>query len=279
VLVTTIRLPLDQASEWQHLTPLSDLHIDSRDCDHDALAKLIRERNALRNHRYILLGDVGDWIVPSDRKRHQPSNAVDEIASADDVIGATTDWIISKLSAAKHIDLIATGNHEAALLSHCHYDATTAVCRGLKGPQPGGFCGFLRYRFGESTTARQGLTVLYHHGAWAGMQSLPPGAVRWATQECEGWDVFAFGHNHRLAVDVKPAFRAPKIGRTAYARRRTIVACGTHLRTHCDRGAPSYSAVKGHGCAPVGAPLIRWRVARTPHTAAQDHVIDVEVIC
>jgi len=236
--------------------------MDSRDCDRRALRRLIRERAALPNHRFIGLGDWGDWVLPSDRKRHRPSNIIPELASCDDIDAAIVDYQAKTLAGAVPLDLVAVGNHEATIINRGHRNPVRRLCEKL-GTTYGEYCGMLRYNMrAAGNTACVSLTILYHHGAWYGKNPIPPGAIDWANTTAEGWDMFLFGHNHRKGRVELSKLRAPRRGNVAVARAQHVVACGTHLRNyqHGPGRGPGYGEMKGHAPAPIGAPLIRWRV-------------------
>lgn len=265
-------IPIDAGkNEWNHLTVLSDLHLDSPDSDVDSLQRLIRDRKKLGpRHRFILLGDNNDAIVPTDYKRYRPSGARPKLVSRDDYINAMVDYTLDILREARPLEMVVTGNHESQLMARYHVDPISMFCsQHPDRPRAGGMCGFLRYKMrfggGDANAGGYNLTLLYHHGAWFGMARIPPGAVRWAHEAAEGWDIFCYGHNHRYGATCDAKMRMPARGclDEAVARDVYIVSCGTHLRNYQTHDAPGYGEVRGHSVTKIGAPLISWRRATT----------------
>lgn len=283
--ITKILAPVHDDNGWYSLTPLSDLHLDSEDCDVTALKKLIAKRNEIPGHRFIFLGDVGDWIVPSDRKRHRISNAVLSVANRDDAFAAITEYQYEVLRECNEIDLFAQGNHELSALKNHHCDPIQYLITRFRDDgrriAHGGLSGFLRYDFADGRgVRREGLTILYHHGVWFGKADLPLGALDFAST-CEGYDVFLFGHNHKLATSVRGRLR-PEWHRGSdriVARDIRIATCGTFARGYLSSTMPSFSEQRAHAPTAIGAPLIKWRrrQSRGKDHAAQ-YALEIEVV-
>jgi len=266
---TEVRLELKPGNPWVNLKVLSDLHLGNKDVDLDALRREIKQHNKLPNHRYILNGDNADSIVSTDIKRYQPSRQVGHVAGKDNYLKAIVEYKLDILKDARPLDLVVMGNHEEKLLRVNHMDVVDAFCSAHPDkPTNGGMCGFISYIHRTNRNKNHGgytVTILYHHGAWYGMARVPSGALRWAHEGNEGWDIFCFGHNHKTGGCIDPKMRPPQRsnGGDAIARDLHIVGCGTFLRNYMTRESPGYSEVRGHSVSAIGAPLIRWHRATT----------------
>lgn len=251
--VTTVDIGTTRYGEWHHLTPLSDVHLGSAACDLGALRRLIAERNALPRHRWIGLGDLGDWILPKD-PRYRPSTLGGSLHGRDNLVARTLELQRKELEAVK-FDLVGVGNHELAALSHHSIDVVDAFCRAT-GARYGGYSGYLRYRVKVSGRTRPGLMALYHHGAWGGRSSKGlPGLRDWA-RYYDGWDVALAGHNHQTLVDPEVRLRP---GETDCRERPVYhIICGTMAKHSAE--PLSYAEAKGYPPVRLGAPLIAWRL-------------------
>ena len=264
------RVSVPSGNDWHYLTVLSDLHLGNPDAAVDELQALIKERRKLKNHHFALLGDNGDCIVPSDLKRYQASRVIPRIMPSDDYARALVEYQLDVLRDARPLDLVVTGNHESVYLKRHHIDLVSMFA-ALHPDKPaiGGMCGMLSYVMsigpGQQRHHSYSVNLLYHHGAWYGQARIPPGALRWAHESAEGWDVFLFGHNHRAASCVDAKFHRPERGGgdEMLARDVQVCACGSHLRGYQTHDSPGYAEERGHAPTPIGAPLIRWRRATT----------------
>lgn len=180
---------------------LSDLHLDSPRCNFEHLkSKLSSFSEKFPIHRAIIIGDVGDFIVPGDVKRFSPSLSRPEIATRDDFIIARAEYIAEKLKELPvAIDVIGRGNHEDEVIKRFGIDPLSIICSKL-GCSVGWYEGVVIYKV-EISGQMRSLVFVYHHGAWGGRLAKGyNGAVDYFSQ-IEGWDVAVYGHNHASRSD------------------------------------------------------------------------------
>ena len=254
--VSTINIDLKKG-EPLHISPVSDLHLESASCDLEGFQKLMRERNRLPNHRVFLLGDTFDLVVPRDLRRFIPSSQSEDLHGRD-------DWAAAALEKAAEIlseddtkyDLITPGNHEYEFMKRHGFDMTSVLAHQLRC-QRGGYFGVLRYRMNTKKRDRARLfNILYHHGAWGGRVAKGfSGARDWA-RRFEGWDVFTYGHNHETHVHREVRMRAK--GSELIEKTVHIVNTSSWVHTfHKDGKKVSYAEKAGYAPTARHTPLLK----------------------
>ncbi len=254
-----------KSGETMHLSLISDLHIDSAMCDLDGLKKLAAERRKLPNHGVIAIGDICDLVMPPDVKRYRPTARSRKLDGRDDYLTAAIEMVIEELRALNFDwHLISPGNHEDSAMKFHGVDAVSVIAHAL-GAKRGAYFGFIDYRIniGNKNKGNRYHTlrfrVAYHHGAWGGQLAKGYlGAQRFANV-LEGFDIFAYGHNHACRVD--PEVRIDVEPRNKGMRERNIyiINCSSWTEPFSkDPRYPSYKEIKGYPpSGPRKSPLIR----------------------
>lgn len=218
----------------------------------------MRRRAALPNAHFVSIGDLWDMILPGD-PRFMPSNNMPELATTDDYIDASVLDAYGKLKEFP-FDLVGLGNHGHSMVKH-HFTNPVGRLANKLGARYGGFSGFVKFRFrekGRSTKdgTRGVFTLLYHHGGASGSVTKGlPWAKRYSA--CwEGWDIFAWGHNHQSQSHPEARGFMNKAGNI---KKRTVymVNAGTWLESYKEGGTPSYAEIKGFPLVALQSPLIK----------------------
>lgn len=266
-----------EMNEWHHLTPVSDLHLGAASCDVAAWRRLVKERSELPRHRWIGIGDLGDWILPRDPKRYAPG-ALDRALSGSDAVINDELELQKKMLEGVNFDLIGLGNHETAVINHHSVDVIDMLCKAL-GSRYGGYSGFLRYNMYYKGRNRQSVTLLYHHGAWGGRVVKGFGGMRDWARHYEGWDFCVAGHNHHSVVH-KETRTAPGISATK-ERDVYMLFCGTHARNAAAQPGrarhTSYAEIRGYPPSAIGSPLISWRMVTTKTNTSKGLSVETRV--
>jgi hypothetical protein len=252
-----IRVPLGRG-QTMYITPLSDIHEDAKTHDTGALRALIQERNKLKNHWYLGMGDFLEWILPGD-KRYQPGSVIVPKESRPELIDDMLARQIRKYSRLKWLGLLS-GNHEYKITKGANTNPLRRLCDGIKKKQGLkrdlflGYTGRIWLVFDGQYVTRGTVRLLMHHGAWNGVNDAGfGGAMRWASK-FPGWDVLMYGHNHQTYAR---AFDTDELSSRGHRldKSQHVVCCGTFLRNwHPDY--TTYSEQKGYGPIHIGAPLI-----------------------
>lgn len=231
------------------ITVLSDLHIDSPWCRYSELKRAIERVNKrFPENRLVLIGDIGDFILPGDMRRFSPSSALRGIADRDAFVMERCEYIAKRLKElGAPIDLIGRGNHEEAVLKHHGIDPTREIAR-MVGARPGGYAGAVVYVFGKGACR---FVLLYHHGAWGGEYAKGyNGAFRWSSQY-EGWDVFVYGHNHAPTEDTNERYELSGNGMAFKPRKVTLLNVGSWVKPEQVEGQLTpYHIMRGYTTHP-----------------------------
>ena len=187
---------------------LFDIHLGSRRCREDKLAKVISEIASNPNALWLLGGDSGEMINRSD-PRHKESELADWLYGKDDIVRAQVDKITECLNpiASKCIAVLC-GNHEGMILKHYERNVYSDILTDIKDAgnittQIGvGYGGFVRLKFdrGNHTST---LMLFAQHGYGGGRKQ---GGNILNTGDSLGnydCDIFWTGHRHRCHLHTK----------------------------------------------------------------------------
>lgn len=253
-----------KSSQWQHITYLTDVHWESDCCDVDAVGRVIAERRKMPNHRFIIGGDLADWISHTDAKRHTPTARRRDMRGRVDFSRALVKELAGLFKGCT-VDVVCPGNHEDEWHKRHEFDPTHALAERL-GCARGEYEGVVDYvaklQHGRQGPLRRAIVrVYYHHGKWASgvAGGIPPGFSRLVAQ-VEGARFACCGHNHGNAhvVDTRRDWRNGREVRTPLH----LVVCGSFVDPSlAERGGVTQYAVRG-GCRAlaVTVPLLSWRI-------------------
>lgn len=258
-----IDVPLKRMGEGTeiNISVYGDLHEEARVNDEKRLMAHMDARSKLPNARFIGLGDMGDWILPADRKRFVPSvrKFNPSVTGYDDIIDRELSEKVKKWKKYPW-DFIAMGNHELEVLKRYYTNPSERLCQML-GARYGSYCGFARYRFVErDKNIRCACTFLYHHGAWGGRVVKGFSGARDFARMYEGWDVMLYGHNHQSVIHSEVRICQDRMGHLQ-DKNCYIVNTGTWLKTYSETNeSPTYGEVKGYPPVALASPLIKIKI-------------------
>ena len=242
-----------------YITPVFDVHLDSRECDREGFRKMLDARAALPNHRFFGGGDLCNLVMPRDLKRHRPSVPAPGYGERDDYINALIEDTMQFITrGGARWDWIGLGNHEDEAIKRHSVDVVRILC-DKAGVEYGSYSGWARYVIGRRTNPKNKIsfTLLYHHGAWGGVVIKGMGgAWRWASRY-NPWNVFCFGHGHQSASVWEPCItRNQQDGVHVY--NQCVVQCGTWAKSYNRNGEPpDYAERAGMPPTIIASPLIK----------------------
>ena len=220
---------------------MSDLHIGSANCREEIIRRDLEQAEALDADIHIN-GDVFDAILPSDKKRYNPTALASWAQGRANVVDAAIDRAMGLLGPfAGRIRMIGVGNHETAVEKHHGSDPVALLVNFMNREhgtaiEYGGYCGWLLYRFrteGEGLGGQwRRFSIHYHHGS-GGASPITKGLIQHSrkTTWVEGADVIWMGHTHHRNVDTSVAQFVNRAGHLEH-RRRLHVTTGSYLTTY-----------------------------------------------
>ena len=193
--------------ERLHITPLSDLHLESSACEVDALRRLLEQRATLPHHYVVLIGDVLDLLATGDPRYRR--GAARNLGERDDWVNEALDRALEVLRVGGlEYALVSPGNHEDEFVRRHGLDITSILAREL-GAARGGYSGVLDFRLTRNGRRARFRTV-YHHGAWGGRYAKGYLGARHFFSTFDGWNLALYGHCHAGRVDKEVRQRARK---------------------------------------------------------------------
>lgn len=273
--IVTKRVSLN-AEEPLYITALSDLHLDSNLAARDELSRILKSRASLPNHRVVIIGDLFDFILPSDRKRFLPNKLKNNV---DDILNSILEDGVEFLKGiGVKYDLVSVGNHEHSVLKHHYFDVIKHVAKEI-GADYGGYYGVLDYEI-DYSGSRGRFRIVYHHGAWTGIVNSAVGAAKRYFMWWPDWDVALFGHSHDPFVkpEVRPRIVKTKNRSHIEMKKCFIVNCGSFVSSSSDKSEiTTFADLRGYPEKQKTAPLICVTPHRYTDNGKRCLVIDVNI--
>ena len=203
------RIPYSSKSDSFNLYALGDVHVGNIGFAKEKFERTIR---AIRNDPralVILMGDLADAIVPTDKRFDGRTIHPDFFPRIQDIAVAEYEYLEQILDPIKEkIVVILTGNHEETIRRHHYLDLTNDLCRKLKVPYGEYCCGVaLTFTRGGKKGRSERFILFVHHGAGGGasvggrltkLEKLPESVLA---------DIYLMGHFHEQLFDVKPVMK------------------------------------------------------------------------
>ena len=227
------------------LKPIADVHLGAVACDEQAFKAYLADSD---DYTYFIgIGDLYDAIIVKD-PRYQKSS---DKSGGDAVIDEQVDKGVEMLMPYKDKILgLGYGNHEMAVIKHSGTDMMKRTCRRLEVPELG-YSGLFKLIFRMKTGAGRSVIIRYHHG-WGGGSRTQGADLTKFSKDLAYWDadLFLYGHVHKRQDDEVP--RLGLRGTKLIARPKTMVICGTFLKTYLDGSDATYSEVSGYPPTSIG---------------------------
>jgi len=255
---TPTEIVVDDLTKPYEIHATGDWHLGARGCAENRLRATMERVGRKRNAIVLLMGDLGEFIIPSDN-RFDPM-AVCQDAKVED-LGDWADFLIDKIASVARplrggsaggpgkIIGALKGNHENTMSVKTHRNLGRAIADRL-GCRYLGYSGLFTLIFVEkSTKKRAKLSVFATHGA--GNAATPGGKMQRLKKYCDmvDSDLVLMGHLHdtmkvtsiRLRQTEEGIGNASQLG----------VMTGTYLRTYSE-GEGGYGEMKGYQATPIG---------------------------
>lgn len=233
-----------------------DIHCGIKHCAEDKARAQVKLMAADPEHNFIVgMGDDAECITPHDPRWDYgviadwiPRNKVDDLPKMEE------DWVyeLERPIAGQFLTKL-TGNHEAELRKHCHYDLHGHLCERLK-VQSGGYMCFLRLIFKrKGSTESHMYTMLATHGNGC---AVTKGAKMNRLQALMGSfdaDMYFHGHVHDIITDTKAYLTLNDAGRIKQ-REKVGAMTGSWFTTYTQGEGASYGEVKNYPPSVLGCP-------------------------
>jgi len=261
------------------IIPFGCLHADDPGFREDLWAQCVKEIMATPGALAIGMGDYKNWVRGTARK-HLKSYTADEDSWKEldrmvrgEVERFTFKWLKPMAKAGKLLGL-SEGNHY-----HQFVDSTTDtqyMCQLLEVPyldKPA----FVRLNVkrADGKTAKV-FKILLHHGDWSGGYTRIGGDINSAEMKALGFDfdVYLYGHTHRLWGLHMPSLTIPSRGRLEVVERpRAFMRCGSFVAGYTE-GCPNYVQKKLLPPTHVGYGRIYIHFYREYNSAKYKHKVD-----
>ena len=184
----------------------SDLHLDSKHCDREWVAKIfdeVKEKNAT----ILILGDLFDVMGGRDDKRSNKGDIDKEFQEDsyyDKVAANVAEFLIPYVD---HIGFISLGNHETAVIKHHENSMLTALMLQVfyKSQKrlhiENKYTGWVKFTLSHVTGRHmgngRGWDMWYHHGSGGGAV-MSFGVIKTKRRQAIlDADIYVTGHTHQ----------------------------------------------------------------------------------
>lgn len=227
------------------LKPLFDWHLMNAHCDERSLRQYLA--NSDEDTYFVGGGDLIDCIVATDPRYRKSTDKTGGDSIIDEQVDAVTDTLEPY---ADRIIGLGEGNHEDVIVKKCGTNPIERVCKNLKLKYLG-FSWLLTVRFSQDKSRTRSMVIRGHHG-WGGGSRTQGADLTKYSKDVGYWDadLFLYGHVHRKQADKVP--RLGLVGDKIIANPKTMVLCGTFLKTLSPTTDPTYSEIKGYPPVEIG---------------------------
>lgn len=235
---------------------LGDIHEGNINHDAESLKKAVNIIKETPNSYCILMGNLIDAKLPSNKKHFDPTTISKDyqVEDFEDLPRIQIKKIIKKLEPIKDkILAIVKGNHEFNVAKYHSYNVYMDLCERLEA-EPMDYVGIIKLGFiidPGRDRANFTKTIMVNHGDGGGgfREGYPTNKLhdvfRWS--DC---DINVMGHIHQLVADDKKHFTVTQSDKLLMKRRFYGVS-GCFLRTYVD-GNRNYFEHKGRFDSDIG---------------------------
>jgi predicted phosphodiesterase len=241
--VVTKRISLEDIESPLYIVPLGDVHYGNINCDLKKFKDTIEYIKNKPNCYAVLMGDMCDSIMISD-KRFDVSTIAKELRDdLDDLAMAQYTKMRDMLMPIKDKILASVdGNHGDTLHKKYHTDFDAYLAKEL-GVSDMGISGFLVIKFDRKQFHTETVTIYMHHGFVAGRQSGNKLNAMDKLRSSYEADIFLCGHSHDLFA--KSYLQVAVAGENIKSKKQYVANTGTFLKTVI-QGATCYAEAAGY---------------------------------
>ncbi len=247
-----------------HLYPLGDIHLGAAACDIERFRRTVAMIKADPVARWLLMGDAGDLIMPSDPRWSMDSHDWKRLGfkngrpSVKNLASEHRDLITRELDPiAEKCEGVMVGNHEQSFSRFYFNDVGEFLADRFKVPMLG-YTALIRYEIeiGRGAKAHHEtwpLTIFAEHGATGGgtdgnaINSLQKRALEFHA------DIYLKGHVHKFGVTQRTDHHWGPKG--IVTRDRIFMLTGAYLNGYT-KGEVSYVERKGYPPSEIGGGVL-----------------------
>ena len=239
-----------------HLYFLGDIHSGTVHCCEDKVEAKVKEISKDKQAIVITMGDMGEFITPSDPRFDPSQKAVASWLEQDNISNCEINWITELLRPIKgRIIGSLTGNHEESYRKHNYNNVHKQICNIL-GVNNLGYSAFVRLHFRrENSNESHLITCAVTHGS--GNAATKGGKLNKLRRFMNDFDaqIYAIGHMHDLIQDKKPYLMVNSQGKIKQAEAIGVVT-GCWFKTYTQGVISSYGEQKLFPPVTIGCPMI-----------------------
>lgn len=128
--VVSIQVPYTRPNAEYKIYCIGDIHAGTIHCVEDDVKRKIQEIKSTKNAMWIGMGDMAEFITPSDPRWN--GDAIASWVKKDDIGHSQEGWIIDLFTPIKDRCIgLLYGNHEDTIHKHSHQDVAQHICDGL----------------------------------------------------------------------------------------------------------------------------------------------------
>ncbi len=156
-------IPYKQSNAIFHLYAFGDVHAGTIHCTEPDVLRKIQEIKADKNTYWVGMGDMAEFITPSDPR--WDGGGIAKWVDISDIGYSQEQWVIKAFTPIKDKCLgMIMGNHEYSIFKHSHQNVHKHICDGLGVPNLG-YSAFVHLLFNrENTNARHLIKLAVTHG-------------------------------------------------------------------------------------------------------------------
>ena len=236
------------------LYPFGDLHYGTKHCSEDKAREKIREIASEKNSFWVGMGDMGEFITPSDPR--WDFGVIKDVVKPDNIAYELERGIVNILSPIKNTCLgMMEGNHEEAIRRHNHNDVHANICEKL-GVTNLGFSSFIKLRFKRNNSNEvHDIDCFFTHGAgWAITAGSKMNRLLRMMHSFHA-TIYGVGHMHDIIIspDV-PYLTTNDAGKIVQKVKKGAIT-GSWFTTYTEGAEASYGERRNYPPTSIGCPV------------------------
>lgn len=245
--------------------PIGDVHLGTRHCWEEGIKAKINEIKKDPDALWVGIGDMAEFITPSDPRWSADSVAEWIDLKEDDVANDQKNAVVKLLYPIKDKCLgMIEGNHEAKYHKFSHSYIHKNICEALGVHNLGSTCWLtLRFKRKGSTESHVINCVIAHGTGGATTKGYKLTKLnRFMDYWSDKAQIFMYGHIHDIIIDThKPKLEVDDTGEIT-EKVKVGAVTGCWFRTYTKGGQPSYGESALFPPTTLGCPVFEIKLVR-----------------
>lgn len=258
------QFPKHALNEIFHVYLVGDLHVGNIFLSEKELSNIVK-RIAANDHNYVIfMGDLGEYITPSDRR--WDAGVIAPWLKIDDIAECQRTYINDMLAPIRDKSLgMLWGNHEQKMRLFAHQHVHEHLCKDFNCNRYSdynlGFSCYMLFKFHRTKTDMHMFTGAFTHGSGGAVTDASKLKKLHDFMDQHDADFYGYAHTHACKVDtrIELGVARSKKSLTGYrirSRNKQGALTGCFFKSYEETNEASYGEQKNYRATPLGCAVI-----------------------